>query len=441
LFQNNTTLLKEKYTMIVLVIGSGGREHAICRALAQSPKVTALHCAPGNGGIADIAACHNVKATDIPNLIALAKTIAADYVFVASDDPLVAGAVDELNAAGFRTFGPKKSAAAIEGSKVFAKSFMKRHGIPTAAYEAFESPAAALEYLREIHYPAVIKSDGLALGKGAVIVEDFKQAQRTIDEIMVGKKFGDSGNSVVVEAYMRGVEVTVLAFTDGYSVVTMPPATDHKRAFDGDLGLNTGGMGVIAPTPYFSDAHMRYAMRKIIKPTILELRNEGRNFSGCIYFELMVTDNPEETKVIEYNCRFGDPEAQALLPLLKTDLMDIVEAVWEQKLAELDVVFANQACACVVAASGGYPEKYDTGFEITGLDQVDGVSVYHAGTKKTDGRLVTSGGRVLNVSAVADTLPEALDKAYHEIKKIHFSGMFYRRDIGRRALECSWAKK
>jgi phosphoribosylamine--glycine ligase len=421
--------------MIVLVIGSGGREHAICKALAQSPKVTALHCAPGNGGISEIAACHDVKATDIPGIVALAQKIAADYVFVASDDPLVAGAVDTLNAAGFRTFGPKKNAAAIEGSKVFAKAFMKRHNIPTAAYEAFEHPGIALEYLRKTRYPAVIKSDGLALGKGAVIVEDFRQAQRTIEEIMIGKKFGASGNAVVVEEYMRGVEVTVLAFTDGYSVVTLPPATDHKRAYDGDNGLNTGGMGVIAPTPYFSDEHMRFAMRKIIKPTIYELRNESRNFSGCIYFELMVTDDPDETKVIEYNCRFGDPEAQALLPLLKTDLTDIMEAVWEQKLAELDVEFADKACACVVAASGGYPERYNTGYEITGLDQAADVSIYHAGTKKIDGKFVTAGGRVLNVSAVAETLPEALEKAYQEIKKISFDGMFYRRDIGRRALE------
>lgn len=425
--------------MKVLVIGGGGREHAVCAALKKSPRVTELHCAPGNGGISEIAVCHeSVKTTDIDGILKLAKTLRPDYVFVASDDPLVLGAVDRLNAAGIKTFGPRANAAAIEGSKVFSKSFMRRHRIPTAKYDAFDDADAATLYIKQQNtFPTVIKCDGLALGKGAVICEDLASAEKTVNEIMTGGKFGASGRNIIVEEYMSGVEVTVLAFTDGGHVVCMPAATDHKRAFDGDKGLNTGGMGVIAPTPYYTEAHRTFAEANIILPTIAGLKADGRPFSGCLYFELMVTANPSETRVIEYNCRFGDPEAQAVLPLLETDLAEIVTAVWERRLSDIDVRFSGQSSATIVIASGGYPEKYGTGFVISGIDsaKASGCEVYHAGTKRSGEDFVTAGGRVLCVTATAETLPAALDKAYSGAEKISFEHSFYRKDIGKKALE------
>ncbi|MDR0822064.1 MAG: phosphoribosylamine--glycine ligase [Oscillospiraceae bacterium] len=424
--------------MNILTIGGGGREHAIITALSKSEHVNQLYCAPGNGGISLLAECFpEVKATDIDGIVALAKRLKPDIVFVAADDPLVLGAVDSLNAEGIRTFGPRANAAAIEGSKVFAKEFMRRHNIPTAKYAAFSSPSEAKAYLRgRDTYPIVIKCDGLAFGKGALIVTTEAEAFSVVDEVLCGGKFGDSGKNVVIEDYMQGVEATILVFTDGKTYKIMPPLSDHKRAFDGDKGLNTGGMGVIAPTPYVNAATLKQAEELIIKPTIDGLRDEGRPFKGVLYFELMVnpSDKNAVPRVIEYNCRFGDPECQTVLPLLQSDLAEIIAAVWDERLDSLEVKFSNKAAACVVAASGGYPEKYATEKLISGLDTIEGAALYHAGTRKTDDGFVTAGGRVLNIVAVADTLPLSLKKAYAEIKKVKFDDMFYRTDIGKKAL-------
>ena len=421
--------------MKILVIGGGGREHAVCAALKKSPKVTELHCAPGNGGISKIARCYpEVKATDIDGAVSLAKEINADYVFVAPDDPLTLGMVDALEEAGFKAFGPRKNAAVIEGSKAFSKALMKKYNIPTAEYGEFTDTKSAIAYIKaKNEYPAVIKCDGLALGKGVIIAETPEEAEEAIKSMLEGGKFGESGRKIIIEEYLSGVEVTVLAFTDGNTAVPMVSSTDHKRAFDNDMGLNTGGMGAIAPTPYYTKDREAECLEKIINPTVKAMKAEGRPFKGVLYFGLMLTD--KGAKVIEYNCRFGDPEAQAILPLLKTDLFDIMQAVIEERLSDIKVEFNPEQSACVVMASGGYPESYPTGFEISGLDEVSGVEVFHAGTKISGGSFLTAGGRVLCVTAKAETLDAALSKAYAEVGKISFKGGFYRTDIGKKARE------
>jgi len=420
----------------VLVIGGGGREHAIITALAKSPKVSELHAAPGNGGIASLATCHNVAATDVEGVVKLAKKLKADWVFVAPDDPLVLGMVDALEHEGFRTFGPHKNAAILEGSKSFSKDFMKRRKIPTAAYDVFDDADKAIEYVKSQNaYPAVIKCDGLALGKGVIIAENERDAVDAIESMMRGGKFGESGKQIVIEEYLEGTEVTVLAFTDGATIVPMPPSTDHKRAFDGDSGPNTGGMGVVAgktALPYWNEQIADECMERIFIPTVGGMSADDRPFKGCLYFGLMLTR--DGVKVIEYNCRFGDPEAQAILPLLKTDLFDIMDAIEGEFLAELEIEFADEASACVVMASGGYPDKYEVGFEITGLDSAEGV--YHAGTKLADnGNIVTAGGRVLAVTATAHDLQTALDRAYANVGKVDFKGAHFRKDIGQAAIK------
>ena len=423
--------------MNILIVGGGGREHAIAAALKKSPKVEKLWCAPGNGGISRIAECFPVKATDLEGICALAEKLQPDYVFVAPDDPLVMGLVDRLNENGFRTFGPRANAAVLEGSKAFSKGLMKKYGIPTAAYETFTDAEKAVAYIKERNsYPAVIKCDGLALGKGVIIAQNFDEAADAVKSMMIDGKFGKSGAEVVIEEFMRGVEVTVLAFTDGKTVKPMISSMDHKRANDNDEGLNTGGMGTIAPNPCYTKEIADEAMEKIFLPTIKAMQAEGRPFKGCLYFGLMLTD--EGAKVVEYNCRFGDPETQVVLPLLETDFVDIIEAVYNETLENLDIRWSDKACACVVMASGGYPEKYETGKEIAGLDengQTDGAYVYHAGTKLENGKFYTAGGRVLGVTAAGDNLKTALDGAYNAVSKISFEKAHFRKDIGKKALE------
>ena len=420
-----------------MVAGGGGREHAIITALSKSPKVEKIWAAPGNGGISALAECFPVKATDLDGILGLAKKLNPDFVFVAPDDPLVMGMVDRLNEAGFRTFGPRANAAILEGSKVFSKALMKKYGIPTAGYETFTDADKAIEYIKaQNSYPAVIKCDGLALGKGVIIAKDFEEAEAAVKSMLLDGKFGKSGSEIVVEEFMTGPEVTVLAFTDGKTVKPMISSMDHKRANDNDEGLNTGGMGTIAPNPCYTDAFKAECMEKIFKPTIAAMQKEGRPFKGCLYFGLMLT--PNGAKVVEYNCRFGDPETQVVLPLLETDLVDIMEAVWEEKLDQLDIKWSDKSCACVVIASGGYPEKYETGKEISGLDE-KGQSplayVYHAGTKLENGKYYTAGGRVLGVTATGADLREALDKAYKAVDAITFEKAHHRNDIGQRALK------
>ena len=421
--------------MKVLVVGGGGREHALIRKIKESPKVTEIACCPGNGGISYDARCYPVAATDIDGVVALAKEIKADFVVVAPDDPLVAGMVDALNEAGFPTFGPSAKAAIIEGSKVFSKNLMLKYGIPTAEYKVFDDPSEAIDYIKEKNeYPAVIKADGLALGKGVIIPENFEEAQAGVKEIMEDKVFGESGNKVVVEEFLTGPEVSVLAFTDGKCVKPMVSSMDHKRALDNDKGLNTGGMGTISPNPCYTEEIAKECMEKIFIPTINAMNTEGRTFKGCLYFGLMLT--PKGPKVIEYNCRFGDPETQVVLPRLKTDIMDIFEAINNETLSEIDIEWSDEACACVIIASGGYPKSYKKGLEITGLEngQLGGVTVYHAGTALKDGKLVTSGGRVLGVTALGKDLKSALEKSYAAVEKINFEGKHFRKDIGKRAL-------
>lgn len=425
--------------MKILTVGGGGREHAIITALSRSPKVDKLYAAPGNGGISALAECFPVKATDIEGIVELAEKLKPDYVFVAPDDPLVMGMVDALNEKGLKTFGPKANAAILEGSKVFSKALMKKYGIPTAEYETFTDADKAIAYIKEKNsYPAVIKCDGLALGKGVIIAENLEQAENAVKSMLLDGKFGKSGSEIVVEEYLTGPEVTVLAFTDGKTVKPMISSMDHKRAYDGDKGLNTGGMGTVAPNPLYTAEKQAECMEKIFLPTIRAMEKEGRPFKGCLYFGLMLT--PKGAKVIEYNCRFGDPETQVVLPLLETDLVDIMEAVWEERLEGLDVKWSNKACACVVMASGGYPEKYETGKEIRGLDDKGqrvnnkDAYVYHAGTKLENGKFFTSGGRVLGVTAVADNLKEALAKSYSAVREIDFDKAHYRKDIGKRAM-------
>ncbi|MBR6718780.1 MAG: phosphoribosylamine--glycine ligase [Oscillospiraceae bacterium] len=423
--------------MKVLVVGGGGREHAIVMKLSESPLVTELYCAPGNGGIAKFAECYPVKATDLDGMLALAKKLAVDWVFVAPDDPLVLGMADLMRENGFQVFGPSKAAAIIEGSKVFSKHLMKKYGIPTAKYEVFDNAEKAMAYIRQQNtYPTVVKADGLALGKGVIIAFSEQEACDAVRSIMEDKIFGESGSKLVVEEFLTGPEVSVLAFTDGETVVPMISSMDHKRALDGDQGKNTGGMGTVSPNPYYTKEIAEQCMREIFLPTMHAMNGENRTFRGCLYFGLMLT--PNGPKVIEYNCRFGDPETQVVLPMLKTDLLEIMEAVENCTLENLPIQWKTGACACVILASGGYPEKYETGKEITGLDekgQLSGVAVYHAGTKLSeDGKFLTAGGRVLGITASAEKLQDALDAAYRAAGAVTFDGVHYRRDIGKRAL-------
>ena len=419
--------------MKILMVGGGGREHALIKKLKESRHNPQLFCSPGNAGISKDAKCFNIPATDVEGMVKLAKEIKADLVFVAPDDPLVAGMVDALEKEGIRAFGPDANAAIIEGSKVFSKNLMKKYSIPTADYEVFENPDDVLEYLKSKNkYPTVIKAEGLALGKGVIIAQSYEEAEKAVDSIMKDKIFGASGNKVVVEEYIEGPEVSVLAFTDGKTLIPMVSSMDHKRAFTGNLGPNTGGMGTISPNPFYSNEIAERCMKEIFIPTIKAMENEGRSFKGCLYFGLMLTkDGP---KVIEYNCRFGDPETQVIIPRLKTDLVDIINAIIDGKLDNINIEWSYGACACVIIASGGYPGSYEKGKKITGLDengQCEGVTVYHAGTKECDGDFVTSGGRVLGVTSLGNTLEEALDNAYKGVSKISFEGSFFRTDIGR----------
>lgn len=421
--------------MRVLVVGSGGREHALVRKIKESKRVDYIACCPGNGGISYDAECFDVSATDIDGVVKLAKEIKADFVVVAPDDPLVMGMVDALNAEGFATFGPRANAAIIEGSKVFSKELMKKYNIPTAKYNVFDKAEDVINYIKaENEFPTVIKADGLALGKGVIIPETLDEAVAGVKEIMEDKIFGDSGNNVVVEEFLTGPEVSVLAFTDGKCVKPMVTSMDHKRALDGDKGLNTGGMGTVSPNPYYTDEIAEECMNTIFLPTIEAMNKEGRTFKGCLYFGLMLT--PKGPKVIEYNCRFGDPETQVVLPRLKTDIMDIFEAINNETLSDLDIEWDERACTCVIMASGGYPKSYPKGIEINGLTdgQLDGVTVYHAGTKRDGDKLVTSGGRVLGVTALGESIEDALAKSYAGVEKIKFDGAHYRKDIGQKAL-------
>ena len=419
--------------MKILVVGGGGREHTIIRKLKESPKVEKIYAAPGNGGISRDAECVNIGVMDKQGMVNFAKENEIDLVFVAPDDPLADGMVDALTANDIRAFGPRGEAAIIESSKVFSKNLMKKYNIPTAEYEVFSDPAKAITYIEEkSKYPVVIKADGLALGKGVIIAKDHEEAVAAVKEIMEDKKFGDSGNNVVVEEFLTGSEVSVLAFTDGIALKPMVSSKDHKRAYDNDEGLNTGGMGTISPNPYYTDEIAEICRKTIFEPTVAAMNSENRTFKGCLYFGLMIT--PDGPKVIEYNARFGDPEAQVVLPRLKTDLVDIIEAVIDEKLSQLDIKWSDEATACVVMASGGYPLAYKKGIEITGLDengQVEGATVYHAGTKYENGRFYTNGGRVLGITASGKTLDDALEKAYAAVDKIKFEGAHFRTDIGK----------
>ena len=419
--------------MKVLVVGSGGREHAICWALKKSPKVTELYCAPGNGGISEIATCVDVKATDIPGMVAWAKENRMDFVIVAPDDPLAMGMVDALEEAGIRAFGPRKNAAIIEGSKAFSKELMKKYGIPTAAYEIFTDKDAALSYVEAQGAPIVVKCDGLALGKGVIVAQTVEEAKAAVISMMEDKAFGDAGAKVVIEECMVGPEVTVLAFTDGKTIIPMPSSQDHKRAYDGDKGPNTGGMGAISPCPNYTSEHAKICMDTIFLPTVKALNAEGRTFQGVIYFGMMLT--AKGPKVVEYNARFGDPECQAVLSLLETDLMDILEACVDGTLDNVHVKFKDAASCCLVLASGGYPVAYEKGKEISGLDAVRDAVVFHAGTKLDGGKFYTNGGRVLGVTAVAPDLKAAVDKAYQAAKPVSFEKMHFRRDIGYHILD------
>ncbi len=419
--------------MKILVVGSGGREHAIIRKLKESPKCEKIYAAPGNGGISYDAECVAIGAMDIEGMVAFAKEKEIDLVFVAPDDPLAAGMVDAFEKEGIMAFGPRANAAVIEASKVFSKDLMKKYNIPTADYAVIDSAEEAVKYIEEKNeYPVVVKADGLALGKGVIIAENFEDAKAAVKTIMEDKVFGASGNKVVIEEFLTGPEVSVLSFTDGKTLYPMVSSKDHKRALDGNKGLNTGGMGTISPNPYYSDEMAKECMEKIFMPTVEAMNAEGRPFKGCLYFGLMLT--PKGPKVIEYNSRFGDPETQVVLPRLKTDFVDIIVACCEEKLADINIEWSDEASACVVMASGGYPGSYKKGIEINGLDengQVDGAVVYHAGTALKDGKLVTNGGRVLGVTALGKNLDEALDKAYAAVKRIDFENAHYRTDIGR----------
>ena len=417
--------------MNILVVGSGGREHAIIKKIKQNPSVDTIYALPGNGGIAADATCIPIGATDIDGIVSFAKEHAIDYAIVAPDDPLVLGCVDALDEVGIPCFGPRKSAAIIEGSKVFSKNLMKKYGIPTAAYEVFSDMEAALAYLETAPIPTVIKADGLALGKGVIIAMTRDEAKEAVVSMMQDKKFGKSGDNIVIEEFLTGPEVSVLAFTDGKTVKPMVSSMDHKRVGEGDTGLNTGGMGTIAPNPCYTAALANECMKTIFVPTINAMNAEGRPFTGCLYFGLMMT--PNGPKVIEYNCRFGDPETQVVLPLLESDLLTVMQATTNGTLAETEVKFSSGSAACVIMASAGYPGSYEKGKEIT-IPAALSESVIVAGAKLDGDKLLTNGGRVLGVIGTADTLKGALDKAYENVSNINFEGAYYRRDIGARAL-------
>ena len=419
--------------MRVMVTGSGGREHAICAKIAESPKVEKIFCLPGNAGISKIATCVDIGVMDFDAQVEFAKKESIDLVVVAPDDPLVAGAVDAFEKAGIRAFGPRADAAILEGSKAFSKDLMKKYGIPTAAYENFDSPQAALEYLETAKFPIVLKADGLALGKGVLICNTLEEAKAGVKEIMLDKHFGDAGNRLVIEEFMTGREVSVLSFVDGTVIKTMASAQDHKRAKDGDKGLNTGGMGTFSPSPFYTQEVADYCMENIFKPTVSAMKSEGREFKGVIFFGLMLTkDGP---KVLEYNARFGDPETQVVLPRMKNDIIDVFEACIDGTLADIDLRFEDNAAVCVVLASDGYPEKYEKGFEIKGLEQFEGRTdafVFHAGTKLSgDGKVLTNGGRVLGVTALGSDLKEARANAYKATELIDFENKYMRKDIGK----------
>ncbi len=417
--------------MKVLVVGGGGREHTIVWKIAESPKVDKIYCAPGNGGIAQLAECVPIKATDIDGVVKFAKENQIDLVMVAPDDPLVMGMVDALEKEGIRAFGPRANAAIIEGSKVFSKDLMKKYNIPTAGYEVFDKPADALEYIKKGTFPAVIKAEGLALGKGVIIAQNLEEAEAGIHDIMEDKVFGESGSRVVIEEFLTGPEVSVLAFCDGKTVKPMVSAQDHKRAYDNDEGLNTGGMGTFSPSRLYDEAKAEECMKNIFLPTVAAMAKEGRPFKGVLYFGLMMTE--KGVKVIEYNARFGDPETQVVLPRLKTDLVEIMEAVIDERLDELEIEWSDDAAVCVVLASGGYPVKYQSGYEISGLDEIkkhDDLTVFHAGTRLDGGKTLTAGGRVLGITAIADSLDSAIKRAYEGVDMVSFKDCHFRKDIG-----------
>ncbi len=419
--------------MKVLVVGGGGREDAICVELLKSEKITKLYAAPGNGGMAQRGVeCVPLKAIDIEGVVNFAKENNIEYVVVAPDDPLYLGMVDALEAAGIKAFGPNKKAAEIEGSKVFSKTLMRKYGIPTADFEVFDNAAEAIAYIEKKGAPIVIKADGLAVGKGVTVAKTVEEAIEAVKSLMEDKIFGASGDRVLIEECLYGPEVSVLAFTDGKTMMPMVSSQDHKRAYDGDKGPTTGGMGTYAPAPFYTPEMAKECYEKIFLPTMKAMNEEGRTFKGVLYFGLMLTE--KGMQVIEYNSRFGDPETQVVLPLLENDLFEIFQAITEERLADVDLKWKDKSAVCVVMASGGYPKSYAKGFEIKGLDEVD-CTVYHAGDELSDGKLVTSGGRVLGVTAVADTLAEARDKAYEEVKKISFEGAFYRNDIAEKGLK------
>lgn len=419
--------------MKVMVVGGGGREHAIIKSLKKSDKIDVIYALPGNGGMADDAVLVDIKATDIDGAVRFAVDNDIDFAVVAPDDPLVLGMVDALHEKGIRCFGPSKNAAIIEGSKIFSKNLMKKYNIPTARYESFTDMQAALDYLDTQSAPIVVKADGLALGKGVVIAQTVDEAKAAVVEMMADKKFGASGTKVVIEEFLTGPEVSVLSFTDGKTVVPMISSMDHKRALDNDEGLNTGGMGTVAPNPYYTDEIANICMDTIFMPTIKAMNQEGRTFKGCLYFGLMIT--PDGPKVIEYNCRFGDPETQVVLPLLKTDLFEIMQAVEDERLSDINVEFYDESACCVVMASNGYPVKYESGFELKIPDDIKD-NVYVAGAKLDNGVLKTAGGRVLGAVARANDLKTAIDNAYDMVKRISFDNAYYRHDIGKRAMLC-----
>lgn len=414
--------------MKVLVVGGGGREHAIVHKLSQSPKVDKIYCAPGNAGIGQLAECVDIKVGDVKGLEEFVMQNDIDITVVGPEVPLMQGIVDEFEKAGLKIFGPRRDAAAIEGSKYFTKLLLHKYNIPTARFKAFDKYEDALKFLKEIWYPVVIKADGLAQGKGVFLVESFTQAKEALDLMMKEKIFGTSGDTVIIEEMLFGREVSVLAFTDGKTIVPMVSAMDYKKIFDEDKGPNTGGMGNIAPNPYFDDNLLKEVIEKILKPVVNSLKKEGIVYKGVLYAGLMLTE--EGPKVLEFNARFGDPETQVVLPLLKTDLVDIIEAIIDGALDKIKIEWEDKKAVCVVAASKGYPGNYETGFEITGLDELKNVFAYHAGTALKNSKIVTSGGRVLALTALGNSYDEARSKAYDELKKINFKGMYYRRDIG-----------
>lgn len=417
--------------MNILLVGGGGREHAIARSLRRNPGVQTIWALPGNGGMADAVTCTGISATDLDAIVDFARNHPVDYAVVAPDDPLVLGCVDRLSALGIPCFGPRANAAIIEGSKAFSKELMKKYGIPTAAYEIFTELDKALDYLETAPIPTVVKADGLALGKGVIIAQTRQEARQAVTDMMAGGKFGASGAKVVIEEFLEGPEVSVLSFTDGKTVKPMISSMDHKRAKDNDQGLNTGGMGTVAPNPYYTEAVAQRCMDEIFLPTIRAMAAEGRPFQGCLYFGLMLTD--DGPKVIEYNCRFGDPETQVVLPLLESDLLTVMRACTDGTLAQTEVTFSRRSACCVITASAGYPEKYEKGFPITMTPEAR-QATYVAGGKLVNGELVTSGGRVTGTTAVADTLPEAIAEAYRLADGVHFENAYRRSDIGQRAL-------